>query len=209
MKLKVIGDVHGRLDAWSKLTAGIVKPDVCITLGDMGWAHPDMIDRRANGTLVVPGNHDHPPEIYPKCYLPDYGEVPGIPRSFYVRGAWSIDKAYRIPGRDWFPEEQLNDVELAKAYESYIEAKPRVVFTHEAPCDVMNQMIIDGHVKLMMGDKRVSYNRTNMALQVMYDAHHPEIWVFGHYHTSVDVVIGDTRFRCLDELEVWEFDYEV
>ena len=42
--------------------------------------------------------------------------------------------------------------------------------------------------------------RTNAALQRMFEAHQPDRWVFGHYHTRWDAKLNGTRFTCLDML---------
>ena len=49
-------------------------------------------------------------------------------------------------------------------------------------------------------------SRTRQALQAMWSAHSPELWIFGHWHKSFDHVLRGTRFICLAELEYIDID---
>ena len=43
--------------------------------------------------------------------------------------------------------------------------------------------------------------RTQEALQRCFEAHQPEIWIFGHYHRRVDFILKQsTRFVCVADL---------
>jgi predicted phosphodiesterase len=49
-------------------------------------------------------------------------------------------------------------------------------------------------------------SRTRQAFDSMWEAHKPEIWIFGHWHQSRDQNIMGTRFVCLAELEAKEIE---
>lgn len=70
--------------------------------------------------------------------------------------------------------------------------------THDCPQDVA-AALFGLHYKT---DIEPGGTRTRQAFQAMLSAHSPELWVFGHWHSSRDVTTSGTRFVCLAELEV-------
>jgi Icc-related predicted phosphoesterase len=73
--------------------------------------------------------------------------------------------------------------------------------THECPESVAHQLFgVEGKLKFDFP------SRTRQAFQSMFEMHQPEVWVFGHWHESRDVVISGTRFVCLAELEYKDID---
>ena len=117
---------------------------------------------------------------------------------FFVRGAWSIDQAFRTPGFDWFVEEQLSYEELGDAVLAYAELKPEIMLSHEAPYSLLPYLNLNvefaqryGHTTNMIP------TRTNLALDNMFKTHKPKLWVLGHYHRYFDQVIDGTRFVIL------------
>jgi hypothetical protein len=38
----------------------------------------------------------------------------------------------------------------------------------------------------------------------MFEAHQPFAWYFGHFHVNREFVIGETKFRCLAEMNVFD-----
>jgi Icc-related predicted phosphoesterase len=107
-----------------------------------------------------------------------------------VRGAESIDKHIRIEGLDWFANEELSYSEQLEAFDEYIKVKPEIVVSHDCPQSVMEKLF---------GYPEKSQTRT--MLEMMFQEHQPQLWVFGHHHRSKDVQINGTRFVCLNELE--------
>ena len=53
--------------------------------------------------------------------------------AFFVRGGNSIDKKYRTPKFDWWPEEELSFAEGTKALELYESLKPEIVSYLDIP----------------------------------------------------------------------------
>jgi hypothetical protein len=49
-------------------------------------------------------------------------------------------------------------------------------------------------------------NKTRNGLQTMFEIYQPKLWIFGHHHKSIDTIIGDTRFICLNELETFHLN---
>lgn len=137
---------------------------------------------------------------YGVWYVPDID--PGVDnRIFFVRGAWSVDHKHRSPGLDWFEAEQLSQRELHGALDLYKQIKPEFVITHEAPSQIGKKLV---PANSDWGPKVDS--NTDLALQAMFEAHQPKLWVFGHYHHDYEEEVDRTTFICLAELSVLDFD---
>ena len=119
---------------------------------------------------------------------------------FFVRGAWSIDFAYRTLGRDIWENEELTQDEFERAFQMYSETKPSIVVTHTCP------QLLDDHLEFDFGNGCAVKTRTGVNLQRMFDIHKPKLWVFGHHHQEFDKIIDGCRFVCLDELTFLCFD---
>lgn len=195
--LRVIGDVHGKVDwAIRGRSSYLDLVDGCshsVQVGDLGDAEVyavlvERVDPACHRFL--PGNHDDYDHLPPHA-LGDFGLVAlGGVEFFFVRGAPSIDKAYRIrQGVPWWPEEELDDDAFAAALEAYSAARPAIVITHDAPSSVQPFLAKPGG------------GRTAGWLERLLEAHRPRRWLFGHFHESWSRRIGGTLFQCLDELE--------
>jgi Icc-related predicted phosphoesterase len=116
---------------------------------------------------------------------------------FFVCGAYSIDKASRTIGKDWWECEELTYTELNAAYDLYYKTKPDIVFSHECPNELRSEI-----VNPVYGGT----TRTGEALQAMFDFHRPLVWIFGHYHISKTLKYGGTEFHCLDCNETYTIE---
>lgn len=204
-----IGDVHGKTGQYCHLLESFPETST-LQLGDMGLGFkgvglpPPGRSLPYGNHRFIRGNHDDPE----KCkkhpwYAGEFGYWP-YSEIFYLGGAWSIDRDYRIEGATWWRDEELSYSQLEQAIDLYKTVKPRIVATHECPVRANN---------LLLGDLMGSYfiakggcvnTRTSQALQVMFDAWKPDHWVFGHYHVTKDFPIHGTQFHCLAELDTLE-----
>lgn len=182
--MRIIGDVHGKMDRYKKV---IAKCDESVQLGDMNFTYEALNDVSLDHRFIK-GNHDGY-NITDPHELGDYG-VHRFMDMFYVRGALSIDRMYRMPGVDWFEEEQITMRAMIEAIEKYTKLKPSVMLSHDCPQSVCEQLF--GYT-----DKPL----TRQGLQVMFENHQPDLWIFGHHHHSKNEVINGTNFICLKELE--------
>lgn len=209
MQIKIIGDVHGKFDAYKKL---IEDAEASIQIGDFGFdVHWSKLSRHKidpDRHKIIPGNHDDYAFLKEDklaknwTFGKEYGEVEFFGLNFFfLRGAWSIDKKYRTPEYDWWEAEELTSEELDKAYDLYVKAKPEVMITHECP-----GQSFDGISQIIFGAVWHP-NRTSQMLQRMWEAHKPNLWIFGHWHKTGIWRIKETEFVCLNELEY--IDYEV
>lgn len=148
------------------------------------------------------GNHDNPNLIKDlPGYLGDWG-YNATQNLFWLAGGWSIDRKYRTEGIDWWADEELSNGELTNALALYEDVKPRIMITHEAPT-VAKNLFLDH-----FGMNNIGYSsQTEKCLQMMWDIHKPDIWVFGHFHRrwSAEILApagssGSTKFECLGEM---------
>jgi len=186
--LLLIGDVHGKVNDYWKIVSQTNK--LSIQVGDFGFKnqhewHLKNIDFSQH--QINFGNHDDYSFLHEPHSLSNFS----IGNEYMtVRGADSIDKGYRTENVDWWKNEELNYNEMQNAIDHYIHNKPKLMITHDCP------QIVRQHL-FGITDKSMTSN----GLQMMFENHQPDLWVFGHHHKSKDVVINGTRFVCLAELE--------
>jgi hypothetical protein len=235
-----IGDCHGRIKQYRALIRALPEGAKSLQLGDMGIGFKG-VHLFPGGSLLrgdhsfIRGNHDSPAMCRKhKCYKGEWG-YDSSEELFYLGGAWSIDQEWRTENVSWWRDEELSYAELDKAYQLYVQTKPRIVATHEAPCLAAWRMLgslvegqngivgvsyqahepcpTDQSVRLK-GDEYAYYKsklgcvntRTSQALQRMFEEWQPEYWLFGHYHRDMDFRIGRTQFSCLNELTLKEIN---
>ena len=190
-----IGDVHGRFGRYGKIIENL---PCSIQLGDMGIGFRKSRDfpRLPPAHRFIRGNHDDPE----KCrrtqgYIGDWGHL-SEEGTFYVSGAYSVDKDRRIPGVSWWSEEELDWANFCKAIETYKLLEPDVVISHDCPSSVIGSFA--------QNRDKVARNATTGALDQMFEAHHPALWLFGHHHVSRKVQIAGTLFVCVGACLVYD-----
>ena len=226
-----VGDVHGKtMDLkWRIMHDLTFRDKKVFQVGDMGIGFKGVVLEGIDPKKLqfIRGNHDSPADcaVHPN-YAGDYGYVPEE-KLFYCGGAWSIDQAWRTEGVTWWKEEELDAVELNKAFQLYKECKPEIVATHEAPAQaaiiLLNQLMLGlgpkdkgesnpvrvphsadyAYYKEKVGCKNT---RTSQVFQQMLDVWGPKHWVFGHYHVRMDFELQGCMFHCLPELEKLEIE---
>ena len=206
--LRIIGDVHGKMEDYIVLAEAA---QYSVQVGDMGFEYHALtrfLDPERH--KVLGGNHDNYEVSEGRFYmqtphfLGDYGvhTIPGFGDFFYVRGAYSIDKAQRLiweangEGKSWWPDEQITYAQGMSALEKYKEVKPDFVITNECPASVIDHV---SGVKTWDG-VLIRPSMTANLLEAMLDAHQPKLWIFGHHHRNFSMSIRGTSFRCLPEL---------
>jgi hypothetical protein len=208
MRITFIGDVHGKTERYQKMLRQKYAGQRTLQLGDMGMGfagvpglHTDIMTNGDHGWIR--GNHDDPAKCRQTIgYLGDYGFCEEL-NLFYLGGAFSIDYAWRVPGKSWWADEEISYPELSKALDLYIEKKPKYVATHEAPSRIseyMLEVVIPGFRNEKL---KCMSSRTASVLQQMLDVHQPEHWFFGHYHVDSTFEWKGTKFTCLNELSTF------
>lgn len=204
MTTRIISDTHGKYIPYAQIALDAdAKGLHTLQIGDMGFSygHFEHFGLTPDKHRFISGNHDNytillDPTQCPPHYLGDFGEIPGQPNSFFVRGAFSIDRAFRTEGVDWWAQEELGMADSYMALQAYTLAKPSLMITHDCPDDARDVMIDKG---LSILDERIQ-TRTGQLLQSMFEVHQPKLWIFGHWHQDTSFEINGTKFICLGEL---------
>lgn len=149
----VVGDVHGSFERFFWLKQHLTPEDTVIQVGDFGfykstlntWNHmfPNGYPCRV---LAIEGNHEdyrilntfsrtEPTEIHKNLWYVPRGYTTMIDGKLFafLGGANSIDKAWRLKGVDWFPEEVITDADVETLYKNVGDRQVDVLITHAAP----------------------------------------------------------------------------
>lgn len=189
MKIRFVGDVHGKIPQYLDV---IKDAEHSIQVGDMGIGFVDVPVLPKNHRWIR-GNHDNPAlaKEHPN-YLDDGTIYNGM---MCIGGAWSIDRQYRTEGLDWWADEELSYQRLFELIKFACDYRPKVMVTHDCPSSM---------IPVLFPNAIPIQTRTQNALDVILNEVKPELWVFGHWHRSIDFcnkAMYDTRFVCLNELE--------
>jgi len=207
-KVLVVGDVHGLVGEYCELLEENVKGTKTVKsvqLGDFGFEKEynkrNHVFNKSSSLnkkdhLFFGGNHDDYNSL-PEFHIGNFGELPFIDDSYFVRGAESIDKSKRTPGHDWWPEEELSWKQARECAIDYEERDPSIVITHDAPGKVC---------KKIFPEKKINSSATSKLLQALYEVSSPDLWIFGHWHEDKVKGVDQTIFVCLDELSTFVFD---
>lgn len=213
-KVHFVGDVHGFAGSLSILD----KPNT-IQLGDLNlYGYDNWImeigkvsgvvsckHQFQNKVMFVEGNHeqfpklncnaDEPYEVVPNLYHIPRGYVSG--RTLFLGGGDSIDRDSRKDGISWFKEEKINSVQVDRIFA--IRNRIDVVVSHDCPHFALDGIPLPhGRVKMMLP--------TGLILEDVFRHVKPLLWVFAHYHTSIDLVSNGCRFIGLNTDEEKEID---
>lgn len=203
--MRFIGDIHGKFNRYEKL---VKECEASIQVGDFGMGfkggkqHPWSYKKDYafyKHHRFIRGNHDSPAHCASQAsrwWIPDGTVEDGM---MFCGGANSVDKATRMEGVDWWRNEELSIHALNNLIDKYERDNPNIMVTHEAPESVA-QATMTWRSKLELG------SRTRQAFQAMLEMRKPKLWIFGHWHKSIDTVIDGCRFICLNELEHIDID---
>lgn len=208
--LRIIGDVHGKNDQYAELTKSC---DYSIQVGDMGFDYRVLttlgIDNEKH--KFIAGNHDNYDKYYESAHTlnntKDFGLAShGGLEFFFVRGGFSIDWRQRQQhflrggGKSYWDNEELNIEEMEKALYEYRKVKPEVMITHECPRSISKYVGCNDILESFGYNPRTFSTKTSELLELMFQAHQPKRWYFGHYHNDWASTINGTTFICLNEL---------
>lgn len=213
--MKLIGDLHGNISFLKNYIAKNTDETPTIIMGDVGWGFQTDIDKNdwPSWLKAIRGNHDDP-EV--ACthngYLGDYGQL-ADGKIFYMSGANSVDKAWRLEYHEtypqkpkiWWEEEELSEAQLSEALDLYRMLKPDIVLTHDAPflCHTVLKEVATLNKPDLVKFGSPKGSRTSRTLDKMFEIHQPKQWIFGHWHCSTQFKFHLTSFKCLDVQEVF------
>ncbi len=207
-----IGDIHGRLNHWKKITARILTAeDVIFGLGDFGGvsvesedAFYDYLAEQEYKVLFLDGNHENFDRLnqYPvsewkggKVHFVRHnvihlmrGEIYEIDgkKLFVMGGGYSEDRAYRIQGESWWPEEMPSDEEYRNAARNLENCGFKVdyILTHTAPSDTVEYLYRLRKTSKYRASEEYPLNEF---LQWVADMTDYGKWYFGHFHTDAEL----------------------
>ncbi|MDP3952986.1 metallophosphoesterase [Microbacterium sp.] len=217
----LVGDVHGNAGWIQALLPAMRRFDPSIRtilqVGDYGfdhgghgthavdfWAKKAGIDR----VLVTLGNHEDWGRIAPAqaaaagMALRVSDVVWLLPRPFRFQvagrevlslgGASSVDKSYRIPGKDWFEEELITETMEASAVAG---GRADVLLTHESPARAVPevQALLTENPLRWPDDALVLSAEQRERVQRVSDAVLPTLHIHGHMHVYGDIEHADGR----------------
>lgn len=196
--MRFIGDIHGDVSAYNR---ALGRCDESVQVGDfgMGFIAPSykaMVDEFHEGNPThrfIRGNHDDPAVCRSSPGWIQDGAYDATREIMYIGGAWSIDHEIRTPGRNWWPDEELSLTELERIRADFVYFKPKVVVTHDCPRSLAAKLFF----RPPFDTRNHFRTRTSEALDAMFRDHHPDLWVFGHWHESHRVRYNGTEFICL------------
>jgi|14BtaG_2_1085337.scaffolds.fasta_scaffold64280_2 hypothetical protein len=208
--LRIIGDVHGKMEEYKKVAQ---RAEYSLQLGDMGFDYDPLKELDFACHQFFGGNHDNYDTYYSIPHsIGDYGTHRlGEIDFFFMRGSVSIDCLSRVydyflsNNKTWWYEEELTMKQLDAAIDSYETIKPEIMITHDCPSVVKN-MISNPNVMQRFGWPEQHSCLTQQALQTMFSIHQPKLWFFGHFHRTWTKQIGETKFFCINELDYYDLD---
>lgn len=190
-KLRLIGDIHGNYERYHSL---IKKVKYSIQLGDFGFEYDTLRNVDPQYHKVLGGNHDNYNAIFDcENALGNFGQysVENLDL-FYIRGAYSVDKQWRIPDVSWWKDEELSYAQCMECIKEYSSLKPEMVISHDCPEILKQHGILTNHLKVLP-------SRTGELLQQLFDIYQPRYWIFGHHHKSFQTYLNGTHFIGLSE----------
>jgi len=200
--MRYIGDVHGKFRKYKKIISTVSES---IQVGDMGvgfidvttdqpYANPPFDTMSKGNHRFIRGNHDSPKVCAEHRFCIKDGAYEND--TMFIGGGLSIDRAYRTENYTWWADEEISYAELLDIQNYYLEMKPKTMVTHDCP-EIIADEVLGAHNLTKFHDP----SRTRHGLQAMWEGHKPDLWIFGHWHYSLDIVRLGTRFICLAELE--------
>lgn len=193
--MRFIGDIHGNLGPYGAI---IDEAEESVQVGDFGVGFlndeslAQMDEWHTDGRhKFIRGNHDDPDACKARPGYIEDGTYWQDEDVMFIGGAWSIDWAYRTPGYSWWADEELSESELDRMFNLYVENKPSIMVTHDCPTMTAYELFLKGT------SKKQYRTRTADAFDRMFDAHQPDIWIFGHWHEDRTQKMRGTQFICL------------
>lgn len=214
--LRIVGDVHGQLDAGNLFTRDaqtyldiISGASHSVQLGDMGDGETydqliACVDPARHRFLA--GNHECYDRLPPHS-LGDFGagSLGGV--DFFFRGASSTDREVLLrlgleEGKTLcFEQEELTEAQMRAAGQEYLRAQPQIVLSHDAPTHIAHRAWQHARRLSPPNSKAVfSSSRTTDFLERLLEQHRPRLWLFAHHHHNWRSQESRTLFVCVGQL---------
>jgi predicted phosphohydrolase len=213
MKTLILGDIHGDskflFKRLAEITTRVDSIEQIVLLGDIGFAETPRWLNEPSFESTIPiyyllGNHDHKEyvELNSKLwsekfnwhYLPT-GTL--IEDTIVIGGAYSIDKAQRTIGINWWDSEELTHDDMSKIDDLVRYKNIHTVLSHDCPFEFLRYLVY----------QPIQNNRTSGYLQFFMETNKPRFWYCGHHHKNKKGVIGVTNIRVLNTIH--SLDHEI
>jgi len=194
-----LGDTHGDL-VFVEGAAHFARQHAAevIQVGDWGFVWPGGTQLKQLSKILtdmgvtmrfIDGNHDEHPRlrsyistcaatlIAPNVIYQPRGSVhedEDSTRFLFMGGAPSIDRASRVVGRSWWPEETIADADFAIARDA--KGPIHVLVTHDAPA------FPPGFSPKGSPGYRLDQERSLTLINTLVEIHRPQLHVHGHWH---------------------------
>lgn len=224
----VLGDIHGNMLPLERTINYAIKNNIksIIQIGDFGVdrVYSYITNKLVENEITlyfIAGNHEHWDVLdsyveYNKIdnnkkvtdpvkfadnvfYLPTGAEINiGDKTAVVVGGAASIDKNFRTPGYDWFPQETISDNDVKMFMNN--DKQYDIIFSHDAPqsVDIPEGAFTPG-AELAFGKDILKYCENNRyRFEQIYEVVQPEHLFHGHYHYNYELfsTIPGTEKEC-------------
>lgn len=160
---------------------GIKNHNTSIYFCDGNHEDHDALDYLCDGWEIMPG------VFFKKrsstLTLPDGRVV------LFMGGADSIDKKWRVQGKDWFPQELISYKDIDRLPDCKID----IVISHTCPEVGVHYL---NHLEQKFHDS------SQAALTYVLEKYKPSLWFFGHFHQYKKFQFKDTVFYALDMASV-------
>lgn len=219
-RVAIAGDWHGDALWASQALRAIQRMDpgirTVLHLGDL-WPDPYLcrildvlcVTRGIERILLTAGNHEPWPAL--TAALDDADGAPAqlsehvwvLPRPFRFEingrtflslgGAASVDREWRVPGAEWWPDEQITDAMTATAI---ARGSADVMLTHETPAGTPVAAVLDTLRTNPLGfptSARAESAASQQQIGRVWDAVRPRLLLHGHMHTAGEGTADDGR----------------
>jgi hypothetical protein len=201
----LMGDLHGNFAHLDYMIRKNPRWSSVTIVGDVGLGFPNTFQVPFKSSIpirFIRGNHDNPefirnlPEEWAGAnwhYIPD-GHFEN--NTLYLGGAWSIDKADRTPGMNWWYDEEIGLDEQIWIMEKIIKIRDTgrhiaAIVSHDGPLSITRRV---GHFQVETDTGKFLEYLRDKALTGKLK---PKFWYFGHYHRHFLKTIGGTVFKCI------------
>lgn len=180
----ILSDVHSD---WHRVeqVCRLYTDQIVLQLGDLGIGFLCTEFVRENtpkNFRFFVGNHDNRTvaNTLPAC-LGDFGEFENI---FFVSGAKSIDRATRIEGKNWWPDEELSYSQASACLDAWEVSDKDIIVSHDTTQNFVEKF-------MLIYDRSI----TRSLLQRMIEVRKPKMVIFGHHHRRYEIDHDDIQYR--------------
>jgi hypothetical protein len=134
-------------------------------------------------------------EVMPQVFFQTFGSIITLPDGrtvMFCGGARSIDKDQRIPGIDWFEQEEITYREMSRL--ESINQKIDIIISHTCPEIFLEQLKSKGIITRHNECRDSSRN----ALMWVLEKFRPSLWFFGHFHMNHIDTWMETRWQAMN-----------